>query len=162
MHDFAASGRRALLIGEHALWSTWDQSLLTPLGGVAYVGQPCPYNPIPWTTGSTPLIVSQLTEGITAVNPPCAGGVTGGVQVFSDPFASLFGPANNALYFADANIWQDAYQYLGDNALFVQNTATWLATVTTPEPRSEVLVAAGMLLLGTRAVVRRRGAARRA
>ncbi|MEO8338006.1 MAG: PEP-CTERM sorting domain-containing protein [bacterium] len=146
---FMATGRRTVLIGENQLWHDWNLQLAGLVGGT--ITDDCSY------VAGTVSFASPLTAGVTTINPACASSATGGTSLFTNTFATLWGSSLNTLTVLDANIQDDDYGNLGDNAIFNQNTATWLASstvVATPEPASLLLVATG--LFGVTAVTRRR------
>ncbi len=147
--EFAATGRRVVLIGENNFWATWNNTLASLVGGTI-VGPDCVDAP------TSAVVMSELTAGAATVNERCGQAMSGGTSLYEREVVSLWGANQNILVWLDSNMQEDLYLDLDDNRQFAQNVATWLASgteVVVPEPGTYALVALG---LGVLVLVRRR------
>lgn len=133
---FVATGRRVVLMGERTGWDDWDNQILG-IGGGTFSGE--------FYYGYTSSIATDpLTDGVSTVMLDMAGTAVGGIELFDENFATLWGPQDNMLTVLDVNVWDDNHLSYGDNAVFAQNVADWLVA---PEPGSLSLLAAAALLV---------------
>lgn len=145
-----ATGIPVVLIGENGAWTTWDNSLLSAVGG-SYSGSD--------TSGTdTPLVSNALTAGVTSVTWTVDGIATGGTSLFTENVATLWLP--NVLSILSVNVEDDTYGYgVASNGQFDNNVAAFLASgAAVPEPSTLALCAAGLLTAG--ALLRRSPAGR--
>ncbi|MFW5653568.1 MAG: hypothetical protein ACOC0P_05940, partial [Planctomycetota bacterium] len=86
--DYIATGRKVMMFGENASFTTWSQSILNVVGGT-FNGE-----------GSGILTVANpdpiLTNNVTALDMPTYCGVAlGGTSLFTQNFATLWSGAGN-------------------------------------------------------------------
>ncbi|MEP6835672.1 MAG: PEP-CTERM sorting domain-containing protein [Gemmatimonas sp.] len=144
--NFAATGRRMVLIGENSSWNDWNSQLAGIVGGTL-AGPDCQNNNL------TTAVSNALTAGVTTVNEACGYGMNGGLSLFAGRgLATLWGANQNVLVWLDSNMQDNAHLDTVDNRKFAQNVATWLAggsvQTVAPEPATNVLLAFGMVAVG--------------
>jgi PEP-CTERM motif-containing protein len=149
--SFMSTGGRVVIIGEGAMWSQWNNSVLAfASGGTAT------------STGATisgptaPVVSNALTAGVGTISLQGAGISTGGTALFDQNFATLWG--SNLLTVLDFQVFQD----FGAPA-FRDNIAEWLgeSTVTpaVPEASTWAMMILGFAGIGVITYRRRNGAA---
>lgn len=132
--DYIATGRRVLFIGENNLWSSWNSSFLTLVGG-SYSGR----------EGDGIMTVtnpySPLTDGVTSIDLPDGGLAVGGLSLFNTNFATVWDGdgSDNAFSMLDVNVFEDDRWNTLDGAQFAANVAEWLATGASGGPGIEVI-----------------------
>jgi hypothetical protein len=145
LSDWIASGKRVGVFGDNWAFATWNGSFLPVLGGTD-----CSTTAFS-NAGGTPLVSHPLTTGITLLQtmgaPGCANG---GIQLFSNTFAALFGSTQNALALMDVNTLDpQALQTWPENVRWGDNVADWLynsrSSTVTPEPATLVLLVPGLV-----------------
>ncbi|HVU80020.1 MAG TPA: Ig-like domain-containing protein [Candidatus Paceibacterota bacterium] len=127
LNAFIASGGRVFMIGENSSWSSWNDSLMSLVGGT-----------ISGSSGSTytPSVSNSLTSGITSVYVASGSASSGGTSLFNNGFAMLWGASSNVLSVLDLNMTEDdGYWSNANNSTFVTNIANWLAG-SSPNPDS--------------------------
>lgn len=145
---FVATGRRAVLIGENNDWTLWNNQILGIVGG-SYAGGE--------VSGVINTVVSSpLTNGVNSIFTIVDGIAVGGLSLFDQNVATLWGSSENVLSILSVNIMDDDYIGNDDNVAFSNNTAQWLAAGAVPEPGSVVLMAIGLGLLGSGILCRRK------
>lgn len=137
---FAATGRRVVIIGENSNWPTWNASVLGAFG--SFVDGDA-------DSIASPVINNDITNGISTVDIISGSTADGGIELFTQNFATLWGDTDNVLTVLDSNIWDTANLGAADNRLFTQNAIDWLAV---PTPSGLALLGLG----GIAAVRRRR------
>ncbi|MCE9643062.1 MAG: hypothetical protein K8Q97_01910 [Candidatus Andersenbacteria bacterium] len=116
--SFINTGKRVVLVGENDNWTTWDNSILSIVGGNMGVS----------SSGSISTTYShQLTQSIATIQPIAGWTATGGTSLFFDAVATLWGTNQNVLVMLDSNAWEDTYIGRDDNRQFAQNVAHWIA-----------------------------------
>ena len=155
LRNFAATGRRVVIIGENQGWTTWNNSFLNELGG-SFDQR---------ATGTPAVALTHpITSGITNLPLASAGTAIGGTSLFASNVATLWGPTANVLTFLDASTLGDGNWnnlILGgpsNQAIFAGNVTTWVAApvAVIPEPGTWMLLGTGLLALGGVAARRRR------
>ncbi len=146
IQNFAATGKRIVLLGENWLWGDWNNQITGLFGGS--------YGNNDFDGGTHPAVIHELTSGITAIDVPTGGDPLGGTPLFIQGYAALYGSSENALVLLDVNTFSDGYIGSLDNMVFAQNVADWIAV---PEPGSIGLLGLGSgILLFTRRHRRKR------
>lgn len=159
LSGFIASGRRVFMLGENAGWQTWDESLLSVVGG-AYVGQSPSLGPLgEGTNYHVPLasFAHELTAGLVSENGAAEifmfhGSIaSGGVALFDyAPIAMLWGADLNVLtYFSNNEFFSSVLGSHPANLGFTQNTANWLAA-SVPIPPAIVLLVPALVAVMSR------------
>lgn len=140
--SFINSGRRLVMIGENHNWTTWNNSILSLVGGS--------YNRATFSGILTPRVENTLTAGVSSVYLPFggieAGLSTNGTQLFSQNFATLWSP--NVVTILDFNIFNELYLPRKQNRQFMNNVVNWLTTPV-PEPTSLLLTCSVLGIVGT-------------
>ncbi|ARE41897.1 hypothetical protein RGUI_3756 [Rhodovulum sp. P5] len=152
---FVSGGKKAVMFGENSSWTSWNNSLMSVVGGG--------YSPACNTDVGSTLVANTLTAGVTSVLNGCGSVLnnTGSpTMLFSNGLAALYSVgAGEVLVILDSN-WNDDTLYLNDydNRIFAQNIADWLGegSVDVPVPASLPLLLLG--LGGLYAHARRRSA----
>lgn len=146
--QFINSGKRVVLFGENTSWTSWNNNILSTVGGTQFgsVG------------GSVSTVLAHpLTAGVNQINVPAgASAAAGGTALFNQNVATLWG-AGNVLTFLDSNTLQDTYIGNNDNTQFGQNLANWIAAGSTSVPEPSTLGLLGIGLLGLGVMRRKRG-----
>lgn len=140
LQDYIASGRRVVIMGENVLWTDWNNQILGLLGG-SFVGGTVFGTMTP--TGAAP----ELTDGVSGVDLFSSGIAEGGVALFDQNWATLWG--SNVLTMLDTNPF-DNIRFDG-NRPFAENVVSWLAV---PAPGTAGAMGFGLMLGASR---RRRG-----
>lgn len=134
---FIASGRRVVFMGENVLWADWNRPVLEALGG-GFVGGTVFANAMP--TGASP----ELTAGVSGVQLTSAGIAQGGISLFDQNWATLWG--ENVLTLLDGDAFASP-TFRDGNAAYAENVVDWLAV---PGPAPVVAVTLGMLTVTRR------------
>jgi hypothetical protein len=147
---FIATGRRVVMVGENDYWTSWDNQILSIVGG-SFGGE--------YTGSANTVLADPLTAGVSSVNLPTAGLVaSGGTALFDHNWATLWGATGNTLTLLDVNVMSDTYWSSNNNGQFSENVAEWLAATgsdgAVPEPITILGVFSGVGALG--AYLRRR------
>jgi hypothetical protein len=143
---FVATGRRMVLIGENSRgtksWASWDSQILGLLSG-ALAGNS---EELAYQTAS-PVTNHELTQGVGSVTLINDGLTSGGLSLFNQSVASLWGVHENVLTWMSINMQDDNYIGYTDNRQFAGNVAYWLADgpVHAPEPSTYALFGAGLV-----------------
>ncbi len=152
--SYISTGKRIVLTGEGSPVSLeWNTIILDLVGGYSEV--------VDQHAFVVPIYDHQLTENISQVNFYAADRAVGGVQLFSENVATLWGENLNVLTILDGSMWThvDAgpgYQWnnwlQANNAQFGANVANWLgASQPVPEPSTMLLFGTGIAgLVGVR------------
>lgn len=141
--NYISSGHKAVLIGENYSWDSWNNSLMSVVGG-DYTGA------CSWGVGA-PSVSHSLTAGISSVTNVCGSMIsssTGSPTVlFSNNMAALYTVGSGeALVILDCNWNDDDYSTLG-NKMFEKNIVDWLGTTNpahVPEPSTYALILVGI------------------
>jgi hypothetical protein len=136
LETYVATGRRAVFVGDNHFWADWNNQILSVAGGSFTGGI--------YTGETAPAIPHPLTANVDLVDVVSAGLADGGISVFDQNFATLWGPNDNLLTILDLSLFTNDDIMDADNHTFVSNTAQWLAT---PEPGTLALLALGGVLL---------------
>jgi hypothetical protein len=134
---FEATGRRVVLIGENGAWTAWNNSILQTVGGS--------YSGIDTSDTLHPVIVNQLTAGITTLNTIIDGLAVGGTPLFNENVATLWDPSQSVLSLLSVNVIDDTYGAGPGNMQFKVNMADWLAGTSVPEPCTMLLLGSGLV-----------------
>lgn len=138
--SFLATGGRVAILGEGNFWNLWNNSILAfASGGTASSGAV-------YSGNSAPVVANELTAGVGSILLQGAGTTNGGMALFGQNFATLWG--DNLLTVLDAN----AFQTFPAPA-FRDNVASWLGhstpTAAVPEPTSWAMMLIGFGLIGS-------------
>jgi hypothetical protein len=135
-----ATGIPVVLLGEDSAWFTWDNSLLSAVGGS--------YSDSDTSNTDTPVVSDALTAGVTSVTWTGDGIATGGTSLFTENVATLW--SANVLSILSVNVMDDTGYGVASNGQFANNVAVFLAggTTSTPEPSTFGLYAAGLVAAG--------------
>jgi hypothetical protein len=138
---FIATGRRVVLIGENSAWTAWNNSILAPVGG-SYSGSDT-------SNTLTPVLVHELTDGVTEWDTIADGIATGGTPLFDENVATLWGAGLNVLSILSVNSIDDDFGADPGNLRFNDNLAAWLrgGSRAVPEPAAWQLLAAAAPVL---------------
>ena len=136
---FVATGRRTVLIGENDDWSNWSNQILGIVGG-SYSGNDT-------SDVINTITASPITAGVNSIYTIVDGIAVGGLPLFDQNVATLWGTSQNVLSILSVNIMDDTYIVNNDNVTFSANTAEWLAGTPIPEPGSITLLITGLGLI---------------
>jgi len=136
---FVATGRRAVLIGENNDWTNWNNQILGIVGG-SYSGNDT-------SDVINTITASPITAGVNSIYTIVDGIAVGGLPLFDQNVATLWGTSQNVLSILSVNIMDDDYIVNNDNVTFSANTAEWLAGTPIPEPGSITLLITGLGLI---------------
>jgi hypothetical protein len=137
--DYIASGRRVVFMGENVLWDAWNRPVLEALGG-GFAGGTVFATATP--TDNAP----ELTDGVDGVPLASAGIASGGVALFDQNWATLWG--DNVLTLLDGDAFATVRFNQGVEP-FATNVVNWLAV---PNVATMLPLAAGMLAFSRRRV----------
>ncbi|MGD0694681.1 MAG: PEP-CTERM sorting domain-containing protein [Terriglobia bacterium] len=147
---YIGTGRRVVLIGENGAWSSWNNSILSTVGGY--------YSGYDTSDTLTPVVFDSLTAGVNSLNTIADGLAVGGTSLFNENVATLWGTNQNTLSLLSVNVEDDYYGSGAGNVRFKTNMADWLAGSSVPEPATITLLATG--LAGVFSLRKRRKAVR--
>jgi PKD repeat protein len=115
---FAATGRMVVMIGENSSWSTWNNQILGIAGG-SFSGS---------SSGDSDAIFDHpITNNASTVYIAGGGTAAGGISLYDQNFATLWGDNKNILTVLDVNIFDNYYWSYQSNQQFSINVANWLA-----------------------------------
>jgi len=128
IQDFIATGKRVFMAGENDNFLTWDNSMLSVVGGSygSYVGS----NPYDLNVS---YVGHSLVNSVTTINSQWSS-ANGGTSLFTENVSTLWGEDENVLTHLDFSMfcnnewggdWSDE-----DNAQFAENIGNWLAADT--------------------------------
>jgi len=138
--QYIESGRRVVMMGEHSLWSSWDEQILGVVGGALSIDSTTT------RTRSSPVISNDITSGVGLVNMPTSVIAVGGTALFEQNVITLWGN-NNVLTILDINICSNSY-WNPDNAALCGNIANWVASpsvTSVPVPGAIWLFSSGLI-----------------
>lgn len=118
--SYIATGRRAVLVGEHPAWLSSSQ-ILDIVGGTL--------DGITDDEAFTAYI-HQLTKNVDSIHIGTGGNAVGGISLFSQNVATLWGVEQNVLTVLDSGLFGVSGEWVSenfDNKQFTLNVAYWLA-----------------------------------
>ncbi len=141
LSSFINNGGRVVFMGENTGWNTWNESFLSLLGG-----HDANYE----TNGVYNTVLDHaLTNGVSSIYVPNGGRADGGISLFDDSIATLWGPQDNVLAMLDVNVFSDDYWSYADNGQFSINVASWVGQgeeePVIPEPATLSLLGLGLI-----------------
>lgn len=145
---FISTGKKIVLMGENSFWTNWNNQILG-LVGSSHAGD---FNGITNT-----LISHELTAGVSSVSLGTSGlAVSGGIALFDQNWATLWGTNQNVLTILDVNALSDSYWYIADNGVFARNVATWLSSSSTVPDDGSTVALLGLALIALGALRRQK------
>ena len=116
---YIATGRRVVLVGSNSAYSTWNNSILSLVGGTDGGG-------LAAGTYSAVAVV-PLTAGVPGLYARAGDVAVGGTTLFSQRVATVWGPARNVLVLLNTIAIGDDDVGKSGNAAFANNLARWAA-----------------------------------
>jgi hypothetical protein len=138
LSTYIGAGHQVALIGENNAWSSWNNSILAPVGGS--------YSGTDTSDSLTPAVSNSLTAGVTSLTTLADGIAVGGTSLFTQNVATLWG-AGNVVSLLSVNVIDDSTGSTSSNRQFETNLANVLlpGSPIVPEPSSLTLLATAAL-----------------
>ena len=129
--NFIDSGRRVVMFGDNSNWESWNNSILSLVGGT--------FSSFNTHDVAYTAVNNSLTAGVSTIFVSQGGGEAGvateGTQLFDQNVATLWN--SNVLTILDVNLFSNEWLGGEDNTRFMHNVVDWVTSSpgsVVPEP----------------------------